>query len=510
MAEDGDENAPRGSLFISTLMVMVLLLGSMFWVVMPAAAAPSYPTPISGTRTTYELNIEVDYFEGLLWPEVIDAFDFLVTYYEARNITTTVDFNSTNNVIEGNPYISDTEWRSIHRQYHDRPTTHIHFIIAKQAGGNWGLANPLLGGLMNVELTHENNATRHIVMHEVGHCIGIGLYDDGDVETYASSGFMASYPSNLQEYLPEDWNSSFAPDGAYGNSTWKSARIWNRFSVYRELYDDIADVTGVAIIEVGGNIYLREIGGTSEYVANIGQGGVFSFQPHPGNYTLEIYEGCRLTEPVFVNVTERAIIDLGSVTIEQIPETPPDPVEPVPDNRLLFMTIAVLIAVVSVLAFAWYMRRNGKEETILNRKTMVAAAVAAILLLLLVSFFWSQNDIYSAVTLNEFWDDMVDRNGDGEFNESDLPISWHSYGSGDKVLVRDRIDSVWYDPGSNQTIVSLHEYSGQYGEASPINVVLEGNCLGDYSEGEVVILRNYMVEYDAGIYPEFNAWTIVE
>lgn len=510
--EDGDENAPRGRLFISILMVMVLLLGSMFWAVMPAAAAPSCPTPISGTRATYELNVEVDYFEGLLTPEVIDAFDFLETYFEARNITATVDFNSTNNVIAGSPYISDYEWRAIHRQYHDRPATHIHFIVAKQAGGNSGQASPLYGAIINVEITGLYNETRHVIMHEIGHCIGIGLQDDSDCnETYASSGFMAVYSNSLQEYRTEDWESAFAPDGAFGNQTWKTARIWNRFSVYSELYDDTADVTGRIAGDTWSNIYLREINGPGGYAADIHHfDGTFSFQPRPGNYTLEVDDGYRLSQPVFVNVTERGVIDLGDVMIEPLPVVPPEPVEPLQDNRAIYMLAAISVAAILVMAFAVWARKNDRGRELANKKIMAAAVIAAVLLTPLFLHYWGQNDIYSAVTVNEFWDDMLDRNNDGVINGSDVPIAWHSYGVGDKVVVRDRIGYIWYDSYENKTWINLVTYSGMYGDQMPINIFVSGNVTGTYSEGDIIIVENRFVDYGTGsIYPEFNAWTIV-
>jgi hypothetical protein len=511
MMVEEDMTRPNGGFIILVLVILSLLFGTVQSATPPVSAAPSHLAPVSGTGAAYVLNIEVDYFEGLLWPEVIDAFDFLETYFEARGIPAEVDFNSTNNIIPGNPYIDDNEWRTLHRRFHDRPSTHIHFIIAKQAGGNYGEASPVLGGIINVELTEYFNETRHVVMHEIGHCIGIGLHDDSQYnETYASQGFMSRSSSILQEYLPEDWDSAFAPDGAFGNQTWKTARMWNRYSVYGELYDDTGDVTGRMAGDTWSNIYLKEINGPNNYSADFRYiDRTFSFQPEPGNYTLEAGSGYRLTHPVFVNVTERAVIDLGDVTVVQLPVVPPEPVEPLQDNRAIYMLAAISVACILVLAFALWARKNDRGRGLAHHKVLAAVAIAALLLAPLFAYCWGQNDMYSAVTVNEFWDDMVDRNDDGVINGSDTPIAWHSYGLGDKVVIRDRIHSVWYEPSENKTYFVL-QYFSKYIMLPPVNVVLDGNHTAAYSEGDIIMVKNRMVEYNENIYPEFNAWTIID
>lgn len=510
--EDCASSDQNGGFLWLPIVIIVIFIAAQVAAV-PVSADPSPPglAQVHGTRAVYELNIEVDYFEGLLLPEVIDAFAFLESYFEARDITASVDFNSTNNVIAGNPYISDAEWRAVHRQYHDRPATHIHFIIAKYADGYCGLANPVMGAIINLELTEYHNETRHVVMHEIGHCIGIGLHDDSDTnETYASSGFMAWYSNSLQEYLPEDWESAFAPDGAYGNQTWKTARIWNRYSVYGELFDDTADVTGVVISDIRAVIYLKSIDGITEYAANIEHySGIFSFQPKPGNYTLEVSDGYRLVEPVFVNVTERAVINLGDVAIVLLPVEPPEPLEPLQDNRAMYMLAAISVAAILVMAFAVWARKNDRGRELANKKILAAAAIAAVIIAPLLVHYWSQNDIYSAMTVNELYNDMVDRNGDGTIGEEDIPLAWHSYSAGDSIVVRDRIESIWYWPSENETWISLGAYSGVYGYPMPINLYVSGNATGTYSEGDIIFVKNHMVEYNENIYPEFNAWTII-
>jgi hypothetical protein len=212
---------------------------------------------------------------------------------------------------------------------------------------------------------------------------------------------------------------------------------------------------------------------------------------------------------VFVNVTERAVIDLGDVTVVQLPVVPPEPVEPLQDNRAIYMLAAISVACILVLAFALWARKNDRGRGLAHHKVLAAVAIAALLLAPLFAYCWGQNDMYSAVTVNEFWDDMVDRNDDGVINGSDTPIAWHSYGLGDKVVIRDRIHSVWYEPSENKTYFVL-QYFSKYIMLPPVNVVLDGNHTAAYSEGDIIMVKNRMVEYNENIYPEFNAWTIID
>jgi hypothetical protein len=442
-----------------------------------------------------------------------------MSYFKVHGINTTVDFNSTHNVIVGNPYIGYQEWRTIHRQYHDRPATNIHFIIANGADGNMGEADPLLGALINVEFTQSRNLTLKTVMHEIGHCIGIGLQDDSDHnETYPSSGFMSKGSTELY-YRAEDWNSSFAPEGSFGNQTWKLARMWNRYSVYGELYDDTADVSGVVTSDIMPVIYLNEIDGSKEYAVNIDNYTLgFSFQPKPGNYTLEVSEGYRLVRPVFVNVTERAIINIGNVAIEIVPVEPvenPEPVKSPQDNRMTYVLVIVLITIILVLALVLRIRKNELDEGQRNWKIIASVAIAVVLLLVPSYFYLGPNDLYDSVTVNEFFDDLNDRNKDGVINFTDEPFAWHSYGPGDRVVVRDRIEIVGFDTDYNRTFIQFPEYSGKYinqGFFQVTYALVPGNVTDTYSVGDIILIENQMTDNmdGFGYWLKNGSWILLE
>jgi hypothetical protein len=521
--EEYGSNSRSGRIITSALVILTLLLGTLSVAIMPVSAAPVSIDPVPGTRTTYELNIEVDYFPGLLWPEVIDAFAFLESYFEARGINTTVDFNSTNNVItgEGNGYLTGYDMRTINRKYHDKPTTHIYFVIARVVEDKAGGAYPLWGPAIGLELANRYDL-RFLVMHEFGHAIGIGLQDDNeDTEVYPSAGFMGTYSQNITEYRAVDWNSSFASEGSFGNQTWKLARMWNRYSIVGEIYDDTSDVMGIANgditltdshgIEIVHQITLKEVVGSNEYSTSISPSdGTFTFESvKPGNYTLEPYDRLQLNAPVFVNVTERQIIDIGNIAMKLVPVEPPEPVESPMDNRMTYVLAAILVATILVLTFALWVRKNDKNEDRRNHKIMITVAIAAILLIVPSYFYLGPNDRYDAVTVNEFYDDMVDRNNNGTIGQEDIPLAWHSYGPGDRVVIRDRIDIIWFQPDENQTYIILLEYSGKYGEASPTNILVSGNVTDVYSKGDIIMVENRMIEYEGSVYPKFNGWTIV-
>ena len=317
--------------------------------------------PISMTRTTYELKIEVDYFEGLLRPDVVEGFEFLVSYFENRGIPTEVDFNSTNNIVEGSGYIRGDDMRDINRQYHDQSTTHIYFLVARVADGNAGSAYPLWGAAIGLEMAENRNYdVRFLIMHEFGHCIGIGLQDDTDEynETYSTSGFMGLYYPNIIEYNEDDWNASFAPDGTFGNQTRKQARMWNRYSIIGEIYDDTSDVMGNVggdIVSNGPVIILREVNGTNEYATNVyPPDGAYIFHAKPGFYTLEALDGFELDKRVFVNITEREIVYIENVTIERSDESFIDTSQ----NDYVLLALTVTISITTVLVVALIIKRR--------------------------------------------------------------------------------------------------------------------------------------------------------
>ena len=163
---------------------------------------------------------------------------------------------------------------------------------------------------------------------------------------------MGYYHSNITEYREEDWNSSFAPEGSFGNQTWKLARMWNRYSIIGEIYDDTSDVMGNVtgdIVSNGPIIYLKEVNGTNEYGVSVSPfDGAYSFQAKPGNYTLGVHEGFKLDKLIFVNITERQIIFLDNVNIE-LAETVPVIVD---DNSVVYLLVAISIVTTIVLSLA--------------------------------------------------------------------------------------------------------------------------------------------------------------
>jgi hypothetical protein len=360
------------NLFISGLIVLCLVFSSYHAIIIfipidVKGLEFDQHQEVIGLRQNFELKIEVDYFQDLLWPEVIDSFDFLISYFEARGIPTEVNFNSSNNVIiDSNGYISDQEmWRSIERQYHDNPQSHVYFIIAHNMGDP-GLASPLYGAGISLDLIEKRYENiRHVIMHEMGHCIGIGLHDDGDeTETYSANGFMSVSPSQANytaEYNVTDWNDAFAPDGTFGNSTRKTARIWNRYSIVGEIFDDTSDVIGTVI----GDIEMPEWG-LSMILTNKENGVYFTtailpyqrnftIRAKPGQYVLELQEPYVFDKPQFVNVSGHDTLMLGNLTVGNQEN------EPLYNEIVIFSSTSIIVISISV---SIHLIKKKKKKTI--------------------------------------------------------------------------------------------------------------------------------------------------
>lgn len=158
------------------------------------------------------------------------------------------------------------------------------------------------------------------------------------------------------------------------------------------------------------------------------------------------------------------------------------------------------------------MGNNGKIPPNLNKaKTMAAVAIVITVFLIILFVYMSLNAPATPVTVNELYDDQIDRNDDGVIDEDDLPLEWHSYELGDKVLVRDRIDDVWWDSDTNQTSITLVDYTGKYesGGGRP-QAHVPGNVVDDYSVGDFITLESEMIIDRTGtvIFPW--EWTPVE
>ena len=151
-------------------------------------------------------------------------------------------------------------------------------------------------------------------------------------------------------------------------------------------------------------------------------------------------------------------------------------------------------------------KMNNTENSPKNTNLKIAMVIVIIILLLVAMFILNKP---GTLTVNEFYDDQIDKNGDGIINQTDFPSGWNSYNVGDKIVIRDMVDRTMYE--ANQTIIFLVEYSGNYaaGGRSQVSVVVLGDMRNTYEEGSYITVESEMKEYlEGNIYP--GRWTLVD
>ena len=153
----------------------------------------------------------------------------------------------------------------------------------------------------------------------------------------------------------------------------------------------------------------------------------------------------------------------------------------------------------------------GDSSNSVNKKRKAGVVLLVVTIILIASFlFLNLNNQDAPVTVNELYDAMIDRNNDGIISQEDLPIAWHSYTIGDKVVVRDMINTPVFESDQNYTILILVEYTGVHeGGGGIINAVVPGNALDIYHQGDFITVETRMIEYEDGsVIP--GDWTFIE
>ena len=152
------------------------------------------------------------------------------------------------------------------------------------------------------------------------------------------------------------------------------------------------------------------------------------------------------------------------------------------------------------------------EEAGKSKNTFIIVATIIIVIICLLAYTMIGQGV-KAVTINEFYDDQIDRNSDGIIDEADYPYEWNSYDLGDKVLIRDKIDGFIWDPDANLTTLLLINYTGDkyVADWNRPNVPVEGYAMDLYSKGDIITVEFTMIEYPGGhIAPEMGGWRLVE
>lgn len=171
----------------------------------------------------------------------------------------------------------------------------------------------------------------------------------------------------------------------------------------------------------------------------------------------------------------------------------------------------------------------------MKKKIMgIIGAIAIIVIIIMAMIFSNQHS--NAISVNEFFDDLIDRNGDGVIEYEDAPLEWSSYDIGDIITIRDKITRVSYNPpdsmyylvynettgvddkiftGGNNTVISI-QYTGNY-EINymgidpilpKIEINLEGNYTDEYQVGDYITITGSILEPSSRTGENVSGWEI--
>lgn len=121
------------------------------------------------------------------------------------------------------------------------------------------------------------------------------------------------------------------------------------------------------------------------------------------------------------------------------------------------------------------------------------------------------------ITLNEFYDDIIDRNGDNKLNYEDNPIEWESYSIGDNITIRDKISDIYVIGNDIVTGTYIEiEYTGKYSNQMSIPALssasvyyYEGDLTEEYQVGDYITLTNTIVLDETSGGAIVYSWEIV-
>ncbi|MDO9537710.1 MAG: hypothetical protein Q7J68_05290 [Thermoplasmata archaeon] len=149
----------------------------------------------------------------------------------------------------------------------------------------------------------------------------------------------------------------------------------------------------------------------------------------------------------------------------------------------------------------------------MERKSAIFGSMAIVsVITIAVCFVLLTSQQSNAITVNEFFDDLQDKDGDQILMQEDAPCNWTSYNIGDNITIRDRISYVHYNPPMNYTVggddtIYITEpntwfrlnYTGKYQiryEYLPVRFefMFEGDRTGDYKVGDYVTVNVTIIE----------------
>ena len=150
---------------------------------------------------------------------------------------------------------------------------------------------------------------------------------------------------------------------------------------------------------------------------------------------------------------------------------------------------------------------GGKKSSL---KLLIGSVV--LIIVVVVSTLLLMQSQNNAITANIFFDDLIDRNGDGIIKSEDHPLDWESFDIGDNVTIRDRISRVYSFTGEWTGI--MINYSGEYDFRDQllfgrIDVMIEGNWTDSYQVGDYVTVKATIISHPSDSGEFISEWEVV-
>jgi hypothetical protein len=148
-------------------------------------------------------------------------------------------------------------------------------------------------------------------------------------------------------------------------------------------------------------------------------------------------------------------------------------------------------------------------------KTIKIGVVALIVVSAMVisGLYLRQNNHTDYLTVNEFYNDLIDKNNDGIIGTEDSPLNFTSHNVNDTIYVRDKISRIYYS--HNYTVIDLGPYSGKYQIRHSycwpvVENITRGDFTGTLRVGDHITFKTVIILHQEDGGETNSEWIIVQ